>query len=191
MDPISTIGKSLRGDEQRDAIHIAIMPVIAAEELQAGEHVAFVYGTTDQVKRCDPAYALKPVGVVDPFYTENYWIKKGQRVWLFLQPGTIVGLRHEWRHPEIDNPPVAKDEHEKWLKSFADRWRFVYNDMISAASSEASDDWGNYITAQGRDLHSAEELGADHDLFWMHLEALTGKSFNTEHRTKFVWSCTC
>jgi hypothetical protein len=191
MDPIKTIGQLLRGDEQRDAIHIAIMPVIAAEELQAGDSVAFVYGTTNQVKRCDPAYALQPVGVVDPFFTGHYWIEKGSKVWLFLKPGTITGLRHEWTHPDIDNPPRPKNEHENWLRAFADRWSFVYDDMISAASSPRSDEWGNYITAQGRDLHSATELGADHDLFWEHLQALTGQTFDGEHREKFVWSCTC
>ena len=194
MDPIKSIGQYLHGGEQRDAIHIAIMPVILAEELRAGDSVAFVYGTTDLVKRCEPCYDIPPVGVIDPFLRGEHGIgyaKKGSRVWLFLKPGTITGLRHEWTHPDVDNRPSPKNEHEDWLRKFADRWSFVYNDMISAASSPHDGDWGNYITAQGTDLHSAAELGEDHDLFWQHLEALTGMKFSGEHREKFVWACTC
>ena len=186
MEPIKSIGKKLNGNEHRDAIHVAIMPVMAAEQLQAGDWVSFVYGTTNQVKHCNPAYDLTPIGVVDPFFTEHYRIEKGTWVWLFLTPGTITGLRHEWTHPEIDNQQPAKDEHERWLREFADRWRFVYDDMIESASST-----DGYITAQGIDLHSAEELGEDHNLFWQHLEAMTGSKFDTEHRGKFQWSCTC
>ncbi len=193
MDPIKTIGKKLRGDEQRDAIHIAIMPVVTSEDyMQPGQSVAFVYGTTNMVRPCNPAYALKPVGVLDPFYDRDYGlIKKGTRMWLFLKPGTITGLRHEWTHPDVDNPPVEKDEHEKWLRQFADRWRFVYDEMIEAATATSTGSFDNFITAQGRDLHSASELGEDHDLFWEHLEGLTGKRFDSDHRQNFGWSCTC
>lgn len=51
MDPIKTIGKPLTGHEERDAIHIAIMPVVTAEDyMRPGESVSFVYGTTNMVK---------------------------------------------------------------------------------------------------------------------------------------------
>lgn len=49
----------------------------------------------------------------------------------------------------------------------------------------------NYVTAHGQDLHSAGELGEDHDKFWDNLEIYTGKKFDGVHRERFGWSCTC
>lgn len=181
MEPIQTLGTKLKGNEQRDAIHIAILPVIAeADFLSAGEQIGFVYGTTNMVK-ADP----NGIGVVDPFLHDM--IRKGDRFWMFLMPNTITGLRHEWTHPGVDNQPVSKSESEKWLRVFASQWNFNYNEMIENASGEE----GQYITAQGVDLHGRSELGADHDLFWQHLEAMTGKRFGEQHREEFIWSCSC
>ena len=80
---------------------------------------------------------------------------------------------------------------ERWLRTFADRWNFNYDDMVREASALSTIEWDNFITAQDTDLHSAEELGEDHDLFWSHLEVLTGKTFDHPHRKRFGWSCSC
>jgi hypothetical protein len=214
VDPIESIGKKLRGDEQRDAIHIAIMPVVSGEDyLSAGDEVALVYGTKNVVKRKDSTYGHQTLGVIDPFFGmgpnvdyEARTIHKGDTVWCFLRPGTITGLRHEWTRPDIDNQPQPSSESEKWLRAFADRWMFDYDEMIGVASlgviksnfdipalpemngREFDQDW---ITARGRDLHSRDELGEDYDLFWSHMQKLTGQTFSAEHREKVKWSCTC
>ena len=73
----------------------------------------------------------------------------------------------------------------RWLMDFADRWQLIYDDMIAEAMR------GGTITANGVDLHSAAELGPDHDLFWKHLQELTGECFDEAHRKRFVWSCSC
>jgi hypothetical protein len=81
------------GDRRRDAVHIAIAPVTAAETLAPGQHVGFVAeGDLETV-----GVAENPIGVVDPFLREP--VRKGQRFWLFLYPNTITGLRHVWTHP--------------------------------------------------------------------------------------------
>jgi hypothetical protein len=81
------------GDRRRDAIHIAVAPVTAAERLAPGQHVGLVQeGDLELVGPCD-----RTIGVVDPFLTEE--VEAGQRFWLFLYPGTITGLRHVWTHP--------------------------------------------------------------------------------------------
>ena len=83
------------GDRCRDAIHIAVAPVTAAQYLQRGEHVGFVEdGNTELV-----GSSTNPIGIVDPFLAAD--VETGQRFWLFLYPGTITSLRHVWTHPQF------------------------------------------------------------------------------------------
>ena len=81
------------GDRRRDAIHIAVAPVTAAERLSPGQHVGLVRaGDPELVGPCD-----NTIGIVDPFLAEA--VEPGQRFWLFLYPGTVTSLRHLWTHP--------------------------------------------------------------------------------------------
>lgn len=188
MDPIKTIGHRIGASAQRDAIHIAILPVIAAEDLWAPCEVALVYGTKDQVKQADSVYGIKTLGIIDPFIPSlEKQIKKGEWVWCFLHPGSITGLRHDWTHPQVDGYQPPKSKSEEWLKRFADEWDFDYDQMIANAQEHEG-----YVVSRGHDLHSASELDAgDEELFWRHLETLTGKTYDQAHRTDFTWSCTC
>ena len=186
MDPIKTIGKILKpAEDRRDAIHIAIVPVIAGEDLWPGNPVCLVHGTTDTVKRMEQGEHL---GVVDPFlHKAQLPIRKGQRFWMFLNPNTVTGMRHEWTHPAFDQPHVAANESELWLRKFADRWNFDYDEMIDAAQGR-----GEYITAMGIDLHGAGDLGTgEEDEFWRCIEALTGKQFSADLRNALTWTCSC
>jgi hypothetical protein len=92
------------GDRRRDAIHIAVAPVTAAERLAPGQHVGLVQeGNLELVGPCD-----RNIGVVDPYLTEP--VERGQRFWLFLYPGTITGLRHVWTHPAFTMAAAAIKE---------------------------------------------------------------------------------
>lgn len=105
MDQGPRLGQIIEdGDRRRDAIHIAIAPVTAAERLTPGQHVGLVKrGNLELVGPCDRA-----IGVVDPFLTED--VEPGQRFWLFLYPGTITGLRHVWTHPAFTAAAEAVKE---------------------------------------------------------------------------------
>lgn len=185
-----TIGTILTGEHERDAIHVAVMQVIAGEDwLHPGQGISIVYGTVNTVQKRELCYGGAH-GVVDPFLTPP--VRKGDRFWMFLLPGSTTAIRHRYTCPAIDNRPGAEiSEHEHWLRSFADKWNFNYDELITQASAPHHDKYGNYIVAGGIDLHDAGELGEDHDLFWHHLSALTGQNFSDEHRKKFIWSCTC
>lgn len=188
----NAIGKLVPETQGRDAIHIAVAPVIAAERLTAGRHIGFVQEANDQlVGRCE-----KPIGIVDPFYPGV--IQPGERFLMFLYPNTITGLRHEWTHPAFTEKHVEKvteallgtKKSEEWLRKFAGEWHLDYDEMIEAATSEHGD-FGNYVVANGRDLHSPDELGDDLELFWQNIENLTGRTFSEEHKEKLGWSCSC
>ena len=82
--------------DERDAIHIATAAVYATEDLKPGDHVGFVNKEKDQMGKSE----LAPLGIVDPFLPQP--VKKGERFWVFLYPGTIQSLRHAWSHPSFD-----------------------------------------------------------------------------------------
>lgn len=192
MEPIKTIGTILDANEtRRDAIHVAIMPVVCGDDrLSPGEPVKLIPNAIGHVGRSD---FNNCVGVVDPFLHTPVFM--GEKFWMFLIPGTITSLRHEWTHPLIDTIPASvpaepfsaeREASKRWIISFSDRWNLSCHELIYNAEI------GNgYVVAEGRDLHSAAELGEDHDLFWHHLEILVGKKFDLDHRGKFTWSCSC
>src|SRR5262245_3338274 len=88
---------------ERDAVHVAVAPVVAAEDLLPGQHVGFVTpGDHEQVG----ATAIT-VGIVDPFLRQA--VLRGERFWLLLYPQTITSLRHDWTHPAFDMPRALAD----------------------------------------------------------------------------------
>jgi hypothetical protein len=187
------IGQLLPDDAKRDAIHIAILPTIVAKghSVGAGEYVKLKTGTQNEIMSCARENAI---GVVDPFFfkTENddtrTHVWEGERIGVWLFPGTVTGMRHEWEHPldkksapNLNNPSVA------WLMEFAEKWNFDYEEMIECAQEK-----GGWVTAYGKDLHRASELDpGDEEAFWLHIEQVTNKKFDDEHKENFGWSCSC
>ncbi len=135
MEPISTLGQILTrnvvtGEPHRDAIHIAIMPVILGEDhIRPGQSVKLAYGTSNQVLP-ENYRNEEAIGVIDPFLDSWAMPRKGDMVWLFLKPGSITGMRHQWTHPKIDNIHPPSCEGEKWLRLFAQKWNFDYDEMV-------------------------------------------------------------
>lgn len=197
-----TLGKIIVRVQQRDAIHIAVAPVVAPVRLKPGQHV-------DQIG--DPEGNW--VGIVDPFLREDVY--PGEWFWLLLYPNTVTTLRHEWTHPAFDAVTEAnRSESEQWLRAFVARWNpQEYIDNIrdyyaSKGENDAYPDWSHdqfynlllsevqspegYFTAHGIGLHGRGDLGRDEErLFWHHVEIVTGKKFSASHRENFGWSCTC
>lgn len=184
MDTIQTLGKILPKNhiQGRDAVHIAVMPVIAGEDLRPGMKLKLKFGTTNVVIEADYG---EFIGRADPFI-EHYEIKTGCCFWMWLNPGSISGLRHEWEHPTIDKKPKKLSVAEIWLHQFAEKWNFDYDEMIREAKN------GGYALARGRDLHSSKELDVgDEELFWKHIEEVTGQTYSLNHKKDFQWSCSC
>lgn len=123
----------------KDAIHVAIAPVICDEKLRPGQHVALVEGTLDRV--CSRG---KKIGIIDPFLKEKV-IAKDIPVYILLYPNTVTGMRHEWEHPafvktnekEVPLGVDLKPSPEEALKMVAERalnrsyWGFGFFDNKS------------------------------------------------------------
>lgn len=85
-----TIGRILTESQQRDAIHIAVVPVVAGQNLLPGDHIHI--SSQGNAVLGHPA-----IGIVDPYLTKK--VLEGETFWMFLYPNTITSLRHDWTHP--------------------------------------------------------------------------------------------
>jgi hypothetical protein len=123
------IGELITDVQQRDAIHIAVAPVIATEILFPGQAIGFAEaGNTEKVNR----QAVQKIGIVDPYL--KLAVAPGQRFWMFLYPNTVTSLRHDWSHPTFD--ANAAQESEKWLREFAAKLGKNYEDIVGVPMDE-------------------------------------------------------
>lgn len=189
------LGQIIEGEAQRDAIHVAVAPIEAAHKLWPGEEV----GLTADGKASK--LIVQKVGIVDPFL--KVMVAPEERFWLFLFPNTVTGMRHEWQHPAfadafvtpspqesaVSSPAETKEDHERWLRAFADNYGFDYGDMVRLAQSPTRYE---DLIARNRTVHGTFDLDdGDHELFWHHIQGLTGKLFDPLHRGQVGWSCSC
>jgi hypothetical protein len=195
-DALETLGQIITENEKRDAIHLAVEPVVAKEHLRPGDHV------TAEGRFVSRHNAGKDgaVGIVDPFLTNP--VEPGQRFWLVVYPRQIHSLRHVWTHPAFPDVPEVKEDvsrgwpeqreaSEKWLRAFCESadcpgWDTVraglMGDLEDNDYGQAFSHDGAWITFHGRDAH-----GEIPDEFWDHVEIVTGEKF--VRATSFNCSC--
>ena len=94
MDTAKLLGKIITEEAERDAVHIAVAPVKAAGKLYPGQHVGLLADGRAAVKD------VEKIGIVDPFLPGPVF--EGQMFWLWLYPGSITTLRHDWTHAAFD-----------------------------------------------------------------------------------------
>lgn len=166
------LGELPTGPVERDAIHVAVIPMVAAEMLRPGQRVGVVRdgvaGPSDKV-----------VGIVDPYLTDV--VPKDAVFWMCLLPGTVTGMRHHWLHPafEIGEKAVS----EAWLRDAANRLGVDYEYLISERSALENDDYinnGEYIRDEWYEI--CEE-------FWKHHKIVTGRDVPEDRRGGFTCSC--
>jgi hypothetical protein len=165
MDTQDAIGKIIGDDQRRDAIHIAVAPVIAAENLKPGQHVGLA-GDSEHA-----AATGTTIGIVDPFLTAP--VKPGQRFFMFLYPNTIKSLRHEWTHPAFGE--AAKSASEQWMRAWA--VEHVGDDYYGDGGKVGEEAAYAFAIRAGYDLSVGPyESARDHidNEWWAHWEAITG-----------------
>lgn len=178
------LGRLARGDERRDAVHIAITPCEASEALKPGQHVG-----VDAMGRLSARTEHK-IGIVDPFLRRD--VEEGQRCFLCLYPNTITSLRHEWVHPAISAQEPMDD-----LRIVAERVANLCGKTYQALMDDASDfhysvehsphfpDWIMDNSERYKDVP-----GDDWEKFWQHWERVTGKKQNACERYS-PYTCSC
>lgn len=182
------IGSIITTPQERDAIHVAIVPVVARDKVFPSQHVGLVDGQAT-------ALLSDRIGIVDPFLGTP--VQPGETFWLFLYPGSITSLRHVWTHPAMDgSQDVTKgqSESEEWLKDFCRRSDGPdYTDIMSALKNGGTCESSNgyysiriddeYIHVNGSDAHG--EIPPE---FWDHVETVLGRKVQ-DRPTYFSCSC--
>lgn len=217
-DALETLGTIHTHTEFRDAIHLAVEPVEAGEDLVVGQRITYVNGKAYGLRSGEEA-----IGIVDPFLTER--VKAGQKFWLVVLPRMITSLRHVWSHPafpeeaaveflkkaqatpEDDVIPelVAQTPEEaayQWIREYAeslsDEDDEDYGDQTITAEELINTGWGNYEDAKAGGSSWGDYISKGgllegvsvSDEFWDKLGILKGVSIESEHRNNF-FSCSC
>lgn len=167
---------------QRDAIHVAVCPIMATTKIWPGQHVGLdEHGGA----RLEPPF----VGIVDPFLNEPAFA--GHWFWLFLYPGTVTSLRHEWKHPAFPVQATA-GESEKWLTDFAKKARLDYDAMLDIVKgyAESGDPWVEQGSEYARSAFW-ELGGEDGETFWRHFQSVTGVAKPRAPSWSEPFSCSC
>ncbi len=187
------IGTILTGAECRDAIHVAIAPVVVAEAAGPGAHVGMTATGEASV------LALPLVGIIDPYLKGG--VKSGERCYLFLYPNTVTSLRHEWTHPAFERGSEAKCNDrlreesrpseaasaEAWITQFAENFDMSMTELIQHAEKCLTQEWG-FITQYDSDSWRDDWYEGEEE-FWKRYAIVTGKPIPNEKPT--VFSCSC
>jgi len=182
------LGKIILDSEYRprDAVHIAIAPVSADTDLWPGTRLKLVTGTTDRVEQTN--IAADVVGIADPFLPLKA-IKSGQKFWLYLLPGSISSLRHDWTHPAFLDIPLglkpSASLSESWLRVFAECEAGIsYQELMDGAKAYLENE--EYLIDEGK----WEGFSFNTVEFWKHYERVTGVHKPDDMYGHF-FSCAC
>lgn len=194
-DALGTLGTIIDETAGRDAIHLAVEPVIAGERLAPGQHVLI----KDGVAVAGAAYA-DAFGIVDPFLPRD--VMPGERFWFVVYPRQITSLRHVWEHPMFPDKPAeraltpeeAKDvdrirlrldkaASEQWLADFCANGSGPSYDSLMEALARAD------FTEEYLHIND-DAYGNIPDEFWDHVEAVIGRRLGPDERPEH-FSCAC
>jgi uncharacterized protein (TIGR02996 family) len=95
-------------------------------------------------------------------------------------------------------------ESAKWLADFLRRYKpytytpYDYETASHGAREVTREDierlidqaHGNYFASHGTDDRPGDH-GEEENDFWYHIEVASGERFSPEHRSDFIWSCSC
>lgn len=187
METVPKLDNLVVGPASRDAVHIAVIPVKAAGDIyytskgiKPGMHV----GINEEGEACKPSKVNPAIGIIDPFLKTT--IEYDSRFYVFLYPGTITGLRHEWTHPGLDGESNEKKEAEVWLRWFAGEVGISYEKLM-----KAGEDWLllEEYTSLSHDTPSC--VYDDKEEFWKHWSIVTDINVPDYKKEETFFSCSC
>lgn len=191
MDKVPQLGHLITDEQHRDAVHIAVAPVIAGMTMKRGDRIGF---TDNGDAYTVVTNAQKLIGIVDPFLHIKA-VYEGDRFYMFLYPNTITSLRHDWTHPAFEKedelaamePTLYRLKgavaEEKWVTDFAENMGSTYQEIMDGADAYLQS--GDYLVRGGtfEGYHIPDE-------FWDKYEIIKRAKVAEDERGSFL-SCSC
>lgn len=104
-DALETLGMIHFKPEHRDAIHLAVEPVVAGMDMAVGQSVGVINGVAWPTGKHIDGVKVPYHGIVDPFLPSK--VLEGQSFWFVMAPRMVTSLRHVW---EADGFPQLVKE---------------------------------------------------------------------------------
>jgi hypothetical protein len=190
-DALDTLGTCpIPENSGRDAIHLAVEPVVSRHYLEAGQRIAMKDGFAVPAGLNIPA-----TGIADPFVAGT--IRPYEKFWFVVLPRTITSLRHVWSHPAFPeavtpegNDPLAFVPEQSmamaWMKEFCAEIGERYDYIMEGARKYI--EAGDYTYGE-KDSGNLEGVDITSE-FWEKYEAITGKKVPVNDRGSF-FRCSC
>jgi len=165
---------------QRDAIHIAIAPVVAYEYLLPGSPINFAEAGNCELVKLDQE---NPIGVVSPWIKDG--VKRGDRFYMLLNPNSITSLRHDWSHPAFF---ANQDQNESvlYINKFADMFGYDYETFLRLA--ESYERYGDYHYDNSESYKDVDYGVYGWEDFWQHYSKVTGREVGEKYG---FFTCSC
>jgi len=182
------IGKIITEKQARDAIHVPVMPVTLPpnEYWSPGQWVSFLNGKLVKTK-------TDAIGIIDPFLKEN-WLREGTQVWIFLFPGSITSLRHDWSHPVVEEAlkTSTHKESEAWVRGFL-KDKFMYGEHLDGKPDYEGyneviyEDFIEQVRRGEPFVFNSDYHGEEDALLRFHLENILGERLGKD----VYFGCSC
>lgn len=173
------LGKLAPETATRDAIHLAVAPLVAGQKLDPGDYIGLGSNGEAFLRDRDTDSFGASIGIVDPFLRRS--VNKGERFYGVLLPNTITGMHHEWRHPAFDALPTREQvdvSHATTvLNKYAREQGVSYGRLMDIIDSGS----------RGKDEHMDSQVP---DYIWDAWESVTGEKADSDRREQY-FSCAC
>ena len=136
----------------------------------------------------------KSIGIVDPFLKQT--VRRGDKFWLYLYPGSITSLEHKWSHPSFSeevkevksNIFVSASVSEAWMRGWAAT--HMSEDYYGEGKISGDKSYQKAIDAGHNLSVGPYEDARDYidDTWWTHWEIITGCR---KPKDEVYFSCGC
>ena len=189
-------------DEERDAVHIGILPVYCGETKE-GEKPLFP-GDEVGVELINNKYYAKPaigwksVGVVDPFLSKKAPLVPGQRFYILMNPQSLYTIKHHWWHHNVPEVSISKEQEEysereafEAMTEFCERVNITFDEALLAGDA--------FIASNGKEIailryDTPEEVSAWGGEYWKNWSILRRKpipEFFVDKNERAPFDCSC
>jgi hypothetical protein len=164
------LGKAPDEAGVKDAIHNAIVSVVAGEALHGGGRIKL-----NDERLAVNARGKEGFGIADPFRTT---IARGDKLWVMLDPDSIDYVAHTWDNGIDYSAPTKAVEKNRCIGLYAKEMGVSYEQLMDACSYHVASGCNKYHQYPGTlSEETVEDSSLDIDDLWYEWSEETGHEF--------------